>query len=149
MLALSLFAAVIVVKSPQSSPSLSLSRRHAMGALAGAAFAPAAYGKQTKSASFINDGIPEREIVEQQLNLGDRVDLNNSPVTDYKRFPGMYPRIAGLLASHGPYRSVQDAYKVPGLSNEDKLVIQKNFDKFAVLPPGRGFHERINARHST
>ena len=68
---------------------------------------------------------------------------------DYKQFPGMYPHAAGMIASHGPYSTVSDIYKIPGLTENDKKVFKKYENELTVLPPGRMFKERINQRQST
>ncbi len=61
----------------------------------------------------------------------------------------MYPRAAGKIASNGPYTSVKDIYKIKGLNNRD-VELFKSYEKmFEVLPPGRMFGERLNARQST
>jgi hypothetical protein len=54
-----------------------------------------------------------------------------------------------MIASHGPYNSVQDIYKIPDLTENDKRVFKKYERFFTVNPPGRAFDERINARVST
>jgi photosystem II PsbU protein len=50
----------------------------------------------------------EYEIVAGQSVRTDKVDVNNSPVTDYMQFPGLYPTIAGKVGSSGPYASVKE-----------------------------------------
>jgi len=37
---------------------------------------------------------------------------------------GMYPSAAGKIASNGPYGSVKDIYKIPGLTENDKKVFK-------------------------
>jgi photosystem II PsbU protein len=68
---------------------------------------------------------------------------------DYKQLPGMFPHAAGQIASHGPYKSIKDVYKIKTLTKNDKEVI-KYYEKFFIVnPPGRVFDERINSRVST
>mmetsp|Transcript_38771 Transcript_38771/g.105266 ORF Transcript_38771/g.105266 Transcript_38771/m.105266 type:complete len:161 (-) Transcript_38771:66-548(-) len=93
--------------------------------------------------------IPDYEIVEAQQATGDRLDLNNAGISEYTAFPGLYPRVAGKIASHGPYRAVKDVYKLDGLTSRDKEVLKKYEREFTVNMPGRGFGERINGRQST
>ena len=64
-------------------------------------------------------------------------------------FPGMYPHAAGLIASHGPYETVKDIYKIKGVTANDKAMFKKYENEFTVNPPGRMFDERINERVST
>ena len=76
-------------------------------------------------------------------------DVNNAMVTDYKRLKGMYPHAAGLIASNGPYRTVDDLYKLPGATEHDKALFKQYRAELVAMPPGRTFYERINARQST
>eukprot|EP00438_Fugacium_kawagutii_P026954 Skav204992 [mRNA] locus=scaffold1180:854690:859121:- [translate_table: standard] len=64
----------------------------------------------------------------------------------YRQFPGMFPTIAGLIGTHGPYKQVSDTwhllvgvqgwgdiYNIPGM--DDKLKsIAKKFLGIAGLP---------------
>jgi len=84
----------------------------------------------------------------QQAPSG-KLDLNNALVTDYKKLPGMYPHAAGLIASNGPYNSVNDVFRLAGATKSDKMLFRKYKRSFVALPPGRTFYERINARQST
>lgn len=61
---------------------------------------------------------------------------------DYKQFPGFYPHAAGMIASHGPYNTVSDIYKIPGITANDKAIFKKYEKELTVLPPGRMFKER-------
>ena len=36
----------------------------------------------------------------------------------------MFPHAAGKIASNGPYGSVKDIYKIPGLTENDKKVFK-------------------------
>ena len=84
----------------------------------------------------------------QQASLG-KIDVNNALVTDYKRLRGMYPHAAGLIASNGPYNSVNDLHKIVGVTDNDRALFDKYKGELIALPPGRQFYERINARQST
>ena len=56
-------------------------------------------------------GVPaDNEVVAGQASQRGVVDVNNSPVADYMQFPGLYPTVAGKVATHGPYKKVQDVY---------------------------------------
>lgn len=61
----------------------------------------------------------------------------------------MFPHAAGKIASRGPYQSVSDIYKIPGLTEHDIQMFRKYQAEWTVNPPGRAFAERINARVST
>ena len=63
---------------------------------------------------------------------------------------GMYPSAAGKIASNGPYQSVKDIYKIPGLTENDKKMFKKyEKDLTANKAQYRTFNERINSRVST
>lgn len=68
---------------------------------------------------------------------------------DYKTLAGMYPHAAGKIASHGPYSSVKDIFKIEGLTDNDKMLFKKYEHEFTTNPPGRTFNERVNSRFST
>ena len=128
-----------------------------------------------EESSFVGadrNAVPDEEIIPSQLTQPGKVDINNAPVTDYKRFhsrvnqylriislqtpviiflyrfPGMFPHAAGQIASHGPYKSVDDLYQLPSASANDKALFKKYEKELVALPPGRAFVERLNARHS-
>lgn len=101
------------------------------------------------ASTFFYDETIETVQEPAQMPTGDKVDLNSAFVGDYKYFQGMYPHAAGMIASHGPYKTVKDIYKIPNLTDNDKLLFQKYEKFFTVNPPGRVFSERINARVST
>lgn len=84
-----------------------------------------------------------------QQKTDGRLDLNNTPIGEYKYLVGMYPTAAGKIASHGPYGSVSDIYKIEGLTANDKKLFKKYEKYFTVNAPGRTFNERINGRVST
>ena len=51
--------------------------------------------------------------------------MNNSPVADYMQFPGLYPNVAGKVASHGPYKSVRDVFAAAPLTSAEKERLKK------------------------
>ena len=69
----------------------------------------------------------DNEVVKEQVQVIGYLDVNNSPVADYMKYPGLYPTLAGKIANNGPYKSVEDVLKLPGLTNEevDKLKFYK------------------------
>ena len=92
--------------------------------------------------------IPSGEIVPSQLAPSDLVDINAATVDTYKKFPGLYPHGAGLIASHGPYSSVKELFNIDTATEQDKRLFRKYMRDFTALPPGRMFVERLNARQS-
>mmetsp|Transcript_152419 Transcript_152419/g.487004 ORF Transcript_152419/g.487004 Transcript_152419/m.487004 type:complete len:191 (-) Transcript_152419:14-586(-) len=79
------------------------------------------------------------------LGGSDKVDINNANVQAYRQFPGMYPTAAGAIGSHGPYKSVQDIYSIPGLTEQVKGIMKKYEAQFVCLPVNEAyFIDRIN-----
>jgi len=95
------------------------------------------------------NALSDFEVVAMQQAPNGKIDLNNALITDYKVLPGMYPHAAGLLASNGPYKSVNDILRLPGATESDKMLFNKYKSSFVALEPGRTFYERINGRQST
>lgn len=105
----------------------------AFGAAAGmAAFAPAAHAvRDYENVKF--------------LGGGQVVDINNANVRVYLKMPGMYPTIAGKIASGGPYKSVSDVYSLPGLTGAEKDIIKKYESRFTAQAPSADYViDRIN-----
>ena len=76
----------------------------------------------------------DNEIVKEQRTVVDKLDVNNSAVADYMKFPGMYPTIGGKIANNGPYASVKDVYKSGKLSEAEIKVIKKYESKLTATP---------------
>ena len=128
-----------------------ISRRAAVAGAASAAFlgsAPA-FAQLDHGVGADFNGISEYEVVPSQQAGTGKIDINNAFVTDYKQLRGMFPHAAGLIASNGPYASVNDIMKLPGANENDKKLFAQYKSQFVALPPGRTFNERINARQST
>jgi len=87
------------------------------------------------------------KIEPQQLTPKGKLDLNSATVNEYTQFKGLYPTVAGKIASNGPYGSVKDVYSV--LDMKEASRFRKYESNFVALPPGRMFNERINQRQST
>jgi len=84
------------------------------------------------------NGLPaDNEIIKGQNTIVGKTDINNSPVADYMRYPGMYPTIAGKISTNGPYKSVKDVYKVKLLTKEEKAKIKK-YEKQLTVTPATG-----------
>lgn len=62
------------------------------------------------------------------------VDVNNANVRVYLKMPGLYPTVAGKIASNGPYKAVGDLYNIAGLSSAEKDLIKKYESRFTVKP---------------
>eukprot|EP00929_Paragymnodinium_shiwhaense_P106508 TRINITY_DN7196_c0_g1_i1.p1 TRINITY_DN7196_c0_g1~~TRINITY_DN7196_c0_g1_i1.p1 ORF type:complete len:191 (+),score=60.36 TRINITY_DN7196_c0_g1_i1:197-769(+) len=79
------------------------------------------------------------------LGGSDRVDINNAPVQAYRQYPGFYPTAAGKIASNGPYKSVEDIYNIPGITEATKAIFKKYEKQLVCLPVSPAyFLDRIN-----
>ncbi len=80
-------------------------------------------------------------------DFGKKIDLNNTNVRTFRLYKGMYPTLARLVVSNAPYQSVEDVFDIPGLTAEQKEVLQANLDNFTVTPADSALVEggdRIN-----
>ncbi|CAI8174506.1 MAG: photosystem II complex extrinsic protein PsbU [Prochlorococcus sp.] len=76
---------------------------------------------------------------------GEKVDLNNSSVRAFRKFPGMYPTLAGKIIVDGPYNSLNEV--TAGFSAKEKEVFDKYKDNFTITDPAIALNEgfdRIN-----
>jgi len=79
------------------------------------------------------------------LGGGNIVDVNNANVRVYLKMPGLYPNVAGKIASNGPYKSVGDLYNIKGLTGTEKDLIKKYESRFTVTAPSADYViDRIN-----
>ena len=79
------------------------------------------------------------------LGGSEIVDINNANVRVYLKMPGLYPTIAGKIASNGPYNAVGDLYNIPGLSGKEKELIKKYESRFTAKTPAADYViDRIN-----
>jgi photosystem II PsbU protein len=73
--------------------------------------------------------------------FGKKIDLNNTHVRAFRKYPGMYPTLAGKIVQNAPYQKVEDILDIPGLSDHQKELLQANLDKFTVTDPSDVFVE--------
>jgi photosystem II PsbU protein len=75
-----------------------------------------------------------RNSADDKLNtdFGKKIDLNNTNVRAFRKYPGMYPTLARKVVDNAPYKSVEAVLDIPGLSERQKELLQANLDKFAV-----------------
>ncbi|EKX46101.1 hypothetical protein GUITHDRAFT_70798 [Guillardia theta CCMP2712] len=77
------------------------------------------------------------------LGGSDKIDVNNANIRVYTKLPGMYPSIAGIIAKNGPYQTVEDIYKLPKLSAEQKEIVKKYEKNLVALEPAPEYQEDI------
>lgn len=64
--------------------------------------------------------------------FGKKLDLNNTNVRYFRQLPGLYPTLAGLIVKNAPYEKVEDVLNIRGLTEQQKELLQANFDNFTV-----------------
>ena len=132
---LSVAAAFVAPSNERAATALNAERREflsAAAAAAGLAFPMAANAVR----DYDNVGL---------LGGADIVDVNNANVRVYLKMPGLYPSVAGKIASNGPYNSVNDLYNIPGLSGKEKELIKKYESRFTAQKPSADYViDRIN-----
>jgi photosystem II PsbU protein len=72
---------------------------------------------------------------------GKKIDLNNTNIASFQRFPGLYPTLASKIVQNAPYKDVEDILSIKGLSERQKQILQKNFDNFRVSEVNTVFTE--------
>ncbi len=73
--------------------------------------------------------------------FGKKIDLNNTNVRAFQKYPGMYPNLARKIIKNAPYENVEDVLNIEGLSDRQKELLQANLDKFAVTDAESTFTE--------
>ncbi len=73
--------------------------------------------------------------------VGQKIDLNNSDVRDFRQLRGFYPKLASIIIQNAPYEKVEDVLNIPGLTEAQKQRLQANLDNFVVNPPSPVFNE--------
>lgn len=123
-------AAFVAPSADRASTALAAERREflaAAAAAAGLALSPLA---ANAIRDYENIGY---------LGGSEVVDVNNANVRVYLKMPGLYPTVAGKIASHGPYSSVGDLYNIPGLSGKEKELIKKYESRFTAQKPAADY----------
>ena len=80
---------------------------------------------------------------------GETIDLNNTNISSYKEYRGLYPTLAKKLLANAPYESVDEILSIPNLSDRQKKTLTKYLDEglFSVSPVNVVFtqgDDRIN-----
>lgn len=80
--------------------------------------------------------------------FGQKIDLNNSDIRDFRELKGFYPKLASLIIKNAPYENVEDVLSIPGLSEIQASRLKDNLNQFSVTPTASVFNEgdeRYNA----
>jgi photosystem II PsbU protein len=73
--------------------------------------------------------------------FGKKIDLNNTNVRSFQKYPGLYPTLAKKIIANAPYESVEDVLNIEGLSDRQKQILQANLDNFAATEVESAFTE--------
>lgn len=86
---------------------------------------------------------PRRNRADEKLGteFGKKIDLNNTNVRAFQKYPGMYPNLARKVIKNAPYENVEDVLNIEGLSDRQKELLQANLDKFTVTDVESAFTE--------
>ena len=73
--------------------------------------------------------------------FGKKIDLNNTNVRAFRKYPGLYPTLARKVVDNAPYKSVEDVLNIAGLSEKQKETLNANLDKFTLTTVDDTFTE--------
>jgi photosystem II PsbU protein len=78
-----------------------------------------------------------RNTVDDKLSteFGEKIDLNNTNIRAFLRYPGMYPKLAGMIVKNAPFEKVDDIFDMPGLTERQKDILKDNLGNFTVSSP--------------
>jgi photosystem II PsbU protein len=75
---------------------------------------------------------------EKLAEFGDKIDLNNSSLREFRELRGMYPTLGKMIikyTSKKPFDSVEEVLDMPGLTEKMKATLESYLDEFTVTPP--------------
>ncbi len=97
--------------------------------------------------SVYADELPETKLPKTNVIKVDSstIDLNNANINAFKKISGFYPTLGRILIQNAPYRSLDDALNITGLSAAQQQKIKDNADKFTLNQPDNSLNrERYN-----
>jgi photosystem II PsbU protein len=74
-------------------------------------------------------------------DFGKKIDLNNTNVRAFRKYPGLYPTLARKIVDGAPYKSVDDVLSIPDLSTNQKANLEKNLENFTITSTDDTFNE--------
>ncbi len=98
------------------------------------------------SASASSPSVPGEVITNSadsklSTEFGKKIDLNNTNVRAFRKYPGLYPAIASKVVDNAPYKTIEDVLNIPGLSEKQKETLTANLDKFTLTSTDDTFNE--------
>jgi photosystem II PsbU protein len=73
--------------------------------------------------------------------FGKKIDINNTNVRAFRKYPGLYPSLASKVVDNAPYKNVEDILNIPGLSEKQKETLNANLDNFTITSADDTFNE--------
>jgi photosystem II PsbU protein len=73
--------------------------------------------------------------------FGKKIDLNNTNVRAFRKYPGLYPTLARKVVDNAPYKNVEEVLNIEGLSEKQKEMLTANLDKFTLTTTDDTFTE--------
>ncbi|MFM5999798.1 MAG: photosystem II complex extrinsic protein PsbU [Dolichospermum sp.] len=98
--------------------------------------------------SFVGSQVPVLPLARQNkadqklgTDFGKKIDLNNTNIAAFQKYPGLYPTLGSKIIKNAPYKKVEDVLNIPELSDEQKALLQANLDNFTVTEFDPEFNE--------
>jgi photosystem II PsbU protein len=88
-----------------------------------------------------SEGIRNSADSKLSTEFGKKIDLNNTNVRAFRKYPGLYPALASKVVDNAPYKNVEDVLNIPGLSEKQKEMLTANLDKFTLTTTDSAFNE--------
>lgn len=73
--------------------------------------------------------------------IGEKLDLNNSPLRSFRKYRGMFPTIAAKIVDNAPYEKVEDVLEMPDLTERQKKLLEANLKNFTVTKTADVYNE--------
>lgn len=74
--------------------------------------------------------------------IGEKLDLNNSPLRSFRQIKGMYPNLGKKIIGNAPYKDVKQLLeKIKDLTKEEKKLLEENLENFTVTPTSDVYNE--------
>ncbi len=73
--------------------------------------------------------------------FGKKIDINNTNVRAFRKYPGLYPSLASKVVDNAPYKNVEDILNIPGLSEKQKETLNANLENFTITSTDDTFNE--------
>ena len=86
----------------------------------------------SSSSTLVAEALINKVDAKLTTEYGQKVDLNNSDIRDFRDLRGFYPNLAGKIIKNAPYEEVNDVLDIPCLSDRQKEQLQANLEKFTV-----------------